>query len=104
MAALPFGRIVTKSSDEPTRNSDRCSSPEKKHFRKIMTQNIRHLKDAGVRLPLGMRLLFGDIFRYGVTSVMNVPQLAKGRNGACSGGMTSAPIQMLPLSSEAAKE
>jgi len=45
-----------------------------------------------------------SLFCYGVTAVMNVPQLAKGTKGACSVGIISLPIQILPLSSETAKE
>ena len=41
--------------------------------------------------------------RYGVTSVMNVPQLAKRINDGLT-GIICAPIQMLPDSSETAAE
>lgn len=74
----------------------------------IVPEKMRAAEEAVRHMRLSLKL--GDfprgVFRYGVTVVMNVPQFAKGTkvsNGDFA-GMTSAPIQMLPASSETAHE
>ncbi len=57
-------------------------------------------------IPRATMNSFRQSLRYGVTVVMKVPQFAKGTkvsNGDFA-GMTSAPIQILPASSEVAQE